>query len=224
MRQSTPISNAVKEKGQLKTKREKKDKRDKEKEIEQENVFIPELTIEGEQESSDPGAVGESASEASLHTSVINQVSHHQPPTVTEKLTQGHANIELVTFDKLNPYTVETLMQERQRLEYGSLRNRYSLLHQIDRSQWTALFAITQLHGVTPLEWSHDLSEHFQQYRAILQTWEEEVLEMLKKQFPPQKAASVVELCSKAVWRIDPRSPSYLGRCGQVKQKARSAR
>ena len=49
-------------------------------------------------------------------------------------------------------------------------------------------------------------------------TYEDLVLEVLIKQHPPQKSASVVDLCSKVVWCIDPRYSTYLDQFGKVKQ------
>ena len=70
----------------------------------------------------------------------------------------GHANVELVTFNKLNPHTVEKLIQEIQRIEYGNLRSRHLLSHQINRGQWPVLFAIVRLQGALPDERACDNS------------------------------------------------------------------
>ena len=85
----------------------------------------------------------------------------------------GHANIELVTFDKLNPHTVEKLIQERQRIEYGNLKSRHPLLHQIDRSQWPVLFAIARLQGTLPDDYTRDNPERFAALRTVLRSQEE---------------------------------------------------
>ena len=61
---------------------------------------------------------------------------------------QSHANIDLITFDSLNSNTVQKLIQERDRLEFGNLRKRHTLLHQIDRTQWPVLFQILILHYI----------------------------------------------------------------------------
>ena len=58
---------------------------------------------------------------------------------------QSHANIDLVTFDALNSNTVQNLIQERDRLEFGNLRQRHTLLHQIDQTQWPVLFQLLPL-------------------------------------------------------------------------------
>ncbi len=65
---------------------------------------------------------------------------------------QSHANVDLVTFDVLNPHNVQKLIQERDRLEFGNLRRRHTLLHQLDRTQWPVLFTILQLHGSLVIE------------------------------------------------------------------------
>jgi len=62
----------------------------------------------------------------------------------------SHANIDLVTFNTLNSGNVFKLRQERDRLEFGGLRKRHTLLHQLDRSTWPVLFMILQLHGHSP--------------------------------------------------------------------------
>lgn len=49
---------------------------------------------------------------------------------------QPYANVDLVTFDSLNAYNVQKLIQERDRLEFSQLRKLHPLLHQIDRTQW----------------------------------------------------------------------------------------
>ena len=61
---------------------------------------------------------------------------------------QSHANIDLITFDSLNSNTVQKLIQERDRLEFGNLRKRHTLLHQIDRTQWPVLFQILILQNI----------------------------------------------------------------------------
>ena len=63
---------------------------------------------------------------------------------------QSHANIDLITFDSLNSGTGQKLIQERDRLEFGNLRKRHTLLHQIDRTQWPVLFQILKLHEKLP--------------------------------------------------------------------------
>ena len=39
---------------------------------------------------------------------------------------QSHANIDLVTFDSLNSHNIQKLVQERDRLEFGNMRQRHS--------------------------------------------------------------------------------------------------
>ena len=58
---------------------------------------------------------------------------------------QSHANIDLVTFDSLNSHTIQKLIKERVRLEFGNMRQRHTLLeqvseevHSIPRSSHTA--------------------------------------------------------------------------------------
>ena len=113
---------------------------------------------------------------------------------------QLHANIDLATFDVLNAHNVQKLIQERDRLEFGNLRRRHTLLHQIDRTRWPVLFAILQLHGSLPFSYNYESRKHFYQFKLLLYTREDEVLEALKKQYPSQKSASAVDLCSKVIW------------------------
>ena len=81
----------------------------------------------------------------------------------------------------------------------------------------SVLFAIVRLQGILPDEYTCDNPEHFAVFRAVLCNQEEQVLEALKKQFPVQKSTSVVELCSKVTWKIDPRARYFLTQHGQVK-------
>ena len=60
---------------------------------------------------------------------------------------QSHANIDLITFDTLNSYNVQKLIQERDRLEFAHMRRRHTLRHQIHRTQWSVLFQILRLHS-----------------------------------------------------------------------------
>ena len=130
---------------------------------------------------------------------------------------QSHANVDLITFDVLNPQNVQKLIQERDRLEFGNLRRRHTLLHQLDRTQWPVLFTILQLHGSLPFKYNYETKGHFQQFKLLLYTREDEVLQILKKQYPSQKSASVVDLCAKVIWCIDPRFSTYLSQYGKVK-------
>ena len=41
---------------------------------------------------------------------------------------QSHANIDLVTFDSLNSHNIQKLVQERDRLEFGNMRQRHTLM------------------------------------------------------------------------------------------------
>ena len=63
-------------------------------------------------------------------------------------------------------------------------------------------------------------------FKLLLSTREEQVLEALKKTYPTTKASSVVDLCSKIIFNIDPRFPTFLkpiwsgrlvSKCGRAK-------
>ena len=144
------------------------------------------------------------------------------PETPVDTPIQSHTNIDLIAFDTLDSSNVTKLRQERDRLEFGGLRKRHTLLHQLDRSVWPALFVILQLRGKIPSRYSFEAPKHFNRFRLCLYTEEDEVLRILETQFPTQKATSIVELCSKIVWRIDPRYPTYLSQYGKAKQRGAS--
>ena len=109
------------------------------------------------------------------------------PETPLDAPIQSRANIDLATFDALNSANVTKLRQERDRLEFGGLRKRRALLHQLDRSVWPVLFVILQLHGKIPSRCSFEVPKHFNRFRLYLYTEEEEALKVLESQFPPQK-------------------------------------
>ena len=123
---------------------------------------------------------------------------------------QSHANIDLVTFDSLNSHTIQKLIQERDRLEFGNMRQRHTLLHQIDRTPWPVLFQILKLHEKLPSTYVFENKKYFKRFKRLLVEDEDEVLEVLKKQFPQQEASNMVDLCSKVTWCIDPRYSTYL--------------
>ena len=102
---------------------------------------------------------------------------------------QSHANIDLITFDSLNSSTVQKLIQERDRLEFGNLRKRHTLLHQIDRTQWPVLFQILKLHEKLPSTYVFENKKYFKRFKRLLTEEEDEVMEVLKKQFPQQASA-----------------------------------
>ena len=58
---------------------------------------------------------------------------------------QSHANIDLITFDSLNSNTVQKLIQERDRLEFGNLRKRHTLLRRINHAAASALQMVKPL-------------------------------------------------------------------------------
>ena len=99
---------------------------------------------------------------------------------------QSHANIDLITFDSLSSSTVQKLIQERDRLEFGNLRKRRTLLRRIDRTQRPALFQIVKPHEKTPASYVFDNKKRFRRLKRLLTEDEDEVMEALKKQFPQQ--------------------------------------
>ena len=92
------------------------------------------------------------------------------------------------------------------------------MLHQLDRSIWPALFMTLQLHGHLGDQCSYENASDFEQFRQLLIKKEDKVLEVLERQYPAQKSASVVDLCSKITWCIDPRHATFLDQFGKVKQ------
>ena len=140
------------------------------------------------------------------------------PETVEDTPTQSHAKIDIVTFNQLSSNSVSKLRQERDRLRFGGLRGRHSLLHQLDRSVWPVLFMILKLHGQLPEGCSHESTSDFEQFRQLLVKREDAVLEVLERQYPAQKSASIVDLCTKITWCIDPRYATNLEQYGKVKQ------
>ena len=68
-----------------------------------------------------------------------------------------------------------------------------------------------QLHGLLPDRYQYESKKHFQYFKLLMivkyvdSVGEDEVLDVLKKQYRSQKYASMVDLCSKIVWCIDPR-------------------
>ena len=127
------------------------------------------------------------------------------PEAIVDTPIQSHANVDLVTFSSLNSTNVSRLRQERDRLQFAGLRKRQSLLHQLDRSTWPALFMILQLRGKLPEDGVYENATDFEALRRLLFKEEDVVLEVLEKQYLPQKSTSVVDMCSKVVWCIDPR-------------------
>ena len=69
------------------------------------------------------------------------------PEDCADTPTQSHASVDLVAFSLLNSNNVARLRQERDRLQLAGLRKRHTLLHQLDRSTWPALFAALKLLG-----------------------------------------------------------------------------
>ena len=132
------------------------------------------------------------------------------PDSCVDTPIQSHANVDLVTFSLLNSNNVARLRQERDRLQFAGLRKRHTLLHQLDRSTWPVLFAVLRLQGHLSESCVYENAEDFEQFRTLLIKKEDTVLEVLQKQYPPQKSASVVDICSKIIWCIDPRYPTYL--------------
>ena len=49
---------------------------------------------------------------------------------------------------KIPPWRSEE--RDRDRLKFGNMRQRHTLLHQIDRTQWPVLFQIVKLHELFP--------------------------------------------------------------------------
>ena len=49
---------------------------------------------------------------------IIPRLSAGATTTIGNDFVVSHANVELVSIDKLNPHTVEKLIQERQRIEF----------------------------------------------------------------------------------------------------------
>ena len=91
-----------------------------------------------------------------------------ESPETIEATTQSHANVDLVTFSHLSSANVSRLRQERDRLQFGGLRRRRSLLHQLDRSTWPVLFNILQLHGRMPDAWVYENAEDLQNFKSLL--------------------------------------------------------
>ena len=131
---------------------------------------------------------------------------------------QSRANVDLVAFNQLNSGDASRLREERDRLRLGGLRRRHTLLHRLDRSTWPALFNALQPRGRLPDACVYENAEDFEKLRPFLSKQEDAVLEALEKQRPPQKSASVVDVCSKIMWRVDPRLPTRLEQLDKVKR------
>ena len=139
------------------------------------------------------------------------------PESPLDAPIQSHANVDLITFDSFTSANVAKLRQERDRLELAGLRKRRTLLRQLDRSTWPILFVTLQLRGLLASRCVFESQRRFRKLKLSLYTREEkEALRVLETQFPTQKSANVVDLCSKTAWRVDPRRPTYLSQRGKA--------
>ena len=68
-----------------------------------------------------------------------------------------------------------------------------------------------------PIDYDYDDKSHFTSFRLLLATQEDQVLDILKKTYPTTKTSNVVELCSKIIFNIDPRYPTFLSQYGKIK-------
>ena len=131
---------------------------------------------------------------------------------------QSRASVDLVTFSALNLSSVTRLRQERDRLQFAGLRKRRSLLHQLVRSTWPALFMALRLRGKLPDDAVYESAADFETLRRLLYKHEDVALEALETQCPPQRSTSVVDMRSRVAWRVDPRLAAYLEQRGKAKR------
>ena len=98
--------------------------------------------------------------------------------------TQSHANVDLVAFSQLSSSNVARLRLERDRLQLAGLRKRQTLLHQLDRSIWPALFMALKPQGHLSESRVYENAGEFEQLRALLSKEEDTALEALEKAAP----------------------------------------
>ena len=107
--------------------------------------------------------IAEATPESPIYIPTLSSQEPETPESCADTPIQSHANIDLVTFNSLNSNSVTKLRQERDRLEFGGLRKRHTLLHQLDRSTWPTLFMILRLHDRLQY-WSPHFSFHYSCY------------------------------------------------------------
>ena len=195
--------------GKKRRKETEKEKKSKKKKISKETVENVDTSNEEKEDISQ---------ESPIYIPTLSSPEPESPESVVDTPIQSHANVDLVTFSMLNSSNVTKLRQERDRLQFAGLRKRHTLLHQLDRSTWPVLFAVLRLQGHLSDSCVYENAEDFEQFRALLIKKEDTVLDALQKQYPPQKSANVVDVCSKTLWCIDPRYSTYLEQYGRVKQ------
>ena len=129
-----------------------------------------------------------------------------------------HTTMEVKTIDTLNSGNINLIGSERDKMKLGGISRNHPLLFHFNRTLWPVLFATLQLKGMLPIDYDYDDKTHFTSFRLLLATQEEQVLDTLRKTYPTTKNSNVVELCSRIIFNIDPRFPTFLSQYGKVKQ------
>ena len=128
-----------------------------------------------------------------------------------------HTTMEVKTIDTLNANNVMMISSERDKMKLGGILRNHPLLFHFNRTLWPVLFVTCQLKGLMPLQYDFDNPRHMKTFKLLLIRQEDQVMEALKKTYPSTKSSNAVDLCSKIVFNIDPRYPTFLQQYGKVK-------